>query len=39
MLSTFSLVGLAIAIFATFGVLEVLLRGLANRYGTPQVQR
>ena len=39
MLSTFSLIGLGIAIFATCGVLEVLLRGLTDRYGTPQVQR
>jgi hypothetical protein len=37
-LRSLSWVGLAVGIVAVFMILEVLLRSLTNRYGTPQDQ-
>jgi hypothetical protein len=38
-LNSLSFVGVGIGVVAVFCLLEVVLRSLTNRYGTPQLQR
>lgn len=38
-LNSLSFVGLGLGLVAVFCLLEMVLRGVVNRYGTPQFQR